>query len=128
MYEDEDLSKKIIITWGFNSEDGKLYLDSYLELVGEEKDLVKTVHIMELRQRFQMTHMTLLHTPEDTTREDIENYIKHTPKKEVIKKLKDGEVKVSAITRKDSGSTAIEFIKDLNNPTKGSSTQAKKKP
>ncbi len=100
-----------LITWGFDRS-GTIYMDSYLEIKDRQKD-VQTAKSMEMRMRFQMTNMSLIRTDQDITREDIENYVesgKHDPS--VIKKLREGQVRLTDITRVASEHNSINFILD----------------
>jgi hypothetical protein len=109
----KDLPKKIIITWGFDKTSGEIYLDTYLDIEGDESKLINDLKFISLRQRFQMTTMTLLHTPEGVTRQVIEDYFKFTPRQELLNKLQKGMVDLNKITRVASDSTAVEFIRSI---------------
>ena len=102
--------KPVIITWGFDPYNGKLYLDCYLEVTNCDKD-VTAVKMMNLRGRTQGTHLALLRIPKDQDREYIETYIKEGRFHDVVQLLNKAKVNISDITRKKmSDIQAIDFI------------------
>ena len=99
--------KPVLITWGFSPQDGKPYLDCYLEVDGNAE--VSSVKMMELRGTVQGTKLALLKIPRDCNRKYIEEFIEHNTT-EVIELLNSAFVRSGEITRCGHENQAIDFI------------------
>jgi len=98
----------VVITWGFNPNDGKPYLDCYLPITDPTKD-ASAIKMMDLRGSSQGTSLALIRIPEGCEREDIEKYIEmNTP--DAIELLKKAKVRVDDLVRRPHENQAIDFI------------------
>ena len=116
MDEEDDLkdTKLILITWGFDTNSGNLYIDGYLEVLDRRKD-VQCARMMELRQRFQNTTMSSLRVDNFVTREHIKEYIDgHKVNPDVLVKLKKSKIRLSDLLREPHELASVNFILDLD--------------
>ena len=101
-------SYPVLITWGFDN-NGKLMLDCFLDMTKE--DSANVVQHIYTRAEFTKTYVSMFHLPEGCHREDLDAFIEHTPREEVIKKLNEAKVKMNEIVRrKHEAGNAMDFI------------------
>ena len=100
--------KPVVITWGFSQNDGKPYLDCYLEIDNDSRG-VQSLYLMELRGSTQGTSLALLKIPTEMGKDYIEDFIEANTE-EVIKLLKSAKISAKDITRKGHEQSAIDFI------------------
>jgi len=103
--------KPVLITWGFDPDDGSIYLDCYLEIKYNEECGRDAEHI-NIRSKSQGTKLALLHIPKNEDREYIEEYIEKGLVPTVLQLLNKAKVNLSDILRKSkkSDNQAIDFI------------------
>jgi hypothetical protein len=102
--------KDVLITWGFDSFTGNLYLDCYAEVM--RGDDANTVPLIFKRANIQGTHPAYLSIPDEEDREYIENYFQIPEAREsLIKLLKKAKVSQNQIVKKrTSDSNTVEFL------------------
>jgi len=71
-----DETSHILISWGYESMTGKLYLDTFLNV----DDNPEAVRAIFLRQSFVHNNLSYFQAPEGITREDIEYWLKDNAK------------------------------------------------
>ena len=100
--------KPVVISWGFNPYNGKIFLDCYLD-IDDKRYGVTDVYMMEIRGNTQGTTLALLKIPKEEGRQYIEEYI-NLGDKSVLELLKSAKISAREITRKGHKHSAIDFI------------------
>jgi len=80
-----------IITWGFDSTTGEIYLDCFLKIQDCKEDAT-ALKMINLRCQHQGTKMALIKIPSDQDREYVESYIEDNPREDTLKFLNKAQI------------------------------------
>jgi len=103
--------KTVLISWGFDTNKGNIYLDAYMDLT-DPKFSPKDVKMLDFRVQFQQVHLALLKIPKECERDYIQEYFKEYKQENLVDLLKSAKVRSEDIVRKKlHENNAIDFLK-----------------
>ena len=99
-------SVPVLITWGFHSTTGDIYLDAFLNLE-EQPEVARMIF---LRAQFQHANVSYINIPEGIGRDGLADWMS-VNKKEVLKFLNKSKVtNIGQVMRRREETNALDYI------------------